>query len=141
MFKVFMAIFAAFIFFGCEDAPSSGPAELHWDRDMCDRCVMVISDRKNAVQLHSPKSKKVFKFDDIGCMVLWFKEGNEEYRKDAKIWITDAATGKWIDATKAFYTAGNITPMGFGFSAYALKDSIDKKADILTYEEVVKKIQ
>jgi len=62
------------LFLGCEQKPTNGPAKIHWDRDMCDRCVMVLSDRKNTLQLQNPTTKKIHKFDDIGCMVLWFEE-------------------------------------------------------------------
>ena len=113
---------------------------MHWDRDMCARCVMVISDRKNSVQLRDAKNK-VHKFDDIGCMALWLKEEKIELKDSAKIWITDLQTGEWIDARTAFYTAGNITPMSFGYSAYKSKESIKDGTAILTYDEVMRSIK
>ena len=126
---------------GCqENKTDSGVAEMHWDRDMCARCVMVISDRKNSVQLRDAKNK-VHKFDDIGCMALWLKEEKIELKDSAKIWITDLQTGEWIDARTAFYTAGNITPMSFGYSAYKSKESIKDGTAILTYDEVMRSIK
>lgn len=139
--KLLLFSFVIFFFLGCEKKDSVGPSNIHWDRDMCDRCVMVISDRKNTLQFQDTKSKKIFKFDDIGCMILWFKEGNAQYENGSKIWITDFESGEWIDARGAFYTEGNITPMGFGFSAYKSKESIKKGVNILTYDEVLEKIK
>ncbi len=139
MLKLFLLSFLLFL--GCEQKPTNGHAKIHWDRDMCDRCVMVLSDRKNTVQLQNPTTKKVHKFDDIGCMVLWFEEEKIDFKDTAKIWITDAITGEWIDARSAFYSSENVTPMAFGYSAHASKESIKSGVEILTYEEVVKKIK
>ena len=108
---------------------------------MCDRCVMVISDRKNTVQLRDLSTNKLYKFDDIGCMAIWFNEENIEFKDKAKIWITDVESGEWIDARAAFYTSQNITPMGFGFSAHKTKNSIKNNSEILSYDEVLKRIK
>jgi len=139
--KKLLPLVAISFFLGCQDTPNDGPAKIHWDRDMCDRCVMVLSDRKNSIQLQHPTKRKVYKFDDIGCMVLWFDEENIEFKDSAKIWVTDVTDGKWIDARSAFYTPENVTPMAFGFSAYAKKESIKNGEEILTYDEVIKKIK
>jgi len=94
---------------------------MHWDRDMCERCKMAVSERKYAVQVIDPMTHKVYKFDDIGCAVLWFDEEKIPWKDQAKIWITDAKTGEWIDARKAKYTDDSITPMAYGFAAYTEK--------------------
>lgn len=140
-FKLALLLISAALFFGCEQKSHSGPAKVNWDRDMCDRCVMVLSDRKNTLQLRHPTTNKVYKFDDIGCMVLWFEEENIDFKDSAEIWITDANSGEWCNARTAFYTTQNVTPMAFGFSAHKLKESIKAGEEILTYEEVVKKIK
>lgn len=140
--KLLLVVVLLFLFAGCqENKADSGVAQMRWDRDMCTRCVMVISDRKNAVQLRDTKSNKVYKFDDIGCMALWLKEENIEFKDSAKIWITDLQTGEWIDAKTAFYTSGNITPMSFGYSAYKSKESIKDGVTVLTYNEVMRSIK
>ncbi len=74
-------------------------------------------------------------------MVLWFEEEKIDFKDSVKIWITDAITGEWIDARSAFYSSENVTPMAFGYSAYASKQSIKDGMEILTYDEVVKKIK
>lgn len=144
MLKIrFLSVFllVVFSFIGCQEKSTSGPAKINWDRDMCDRCVMVISDRKNTVQLRDPSTNKLYKFDDIGCMVIWFIDEKIEFKDKAAIWVTDVESGEWIDARAAFYTSGNITPMGFGFSAYKNKNSIKSGTEILTYDEVMKRIK
>jgi len=129
------------MFLGCQEKVEQGASKIHWDRDMCDRCVMVISDRKHTVQLKDPTTDKVYKFDDIGCMAIWFRDENIAFKDSAAIWITDAVTGEWIDAKAAFYTTGNLTPMAFGFSAYKSKESIKDANEIISYDEVLKRIK
>jgi len=126
-------------FFGCEKKSTGGLEKMHWDRDMCERCKMAISERKYAVQIIDPQKHKAYKFDDIGCAVLWLDEEKIPWKDQAQIWITDAKTGKWIDARKAIYTDDSITPMAFGFAAYT-KETLPKNHHTLPFDEVVKKI-
>jgi nitrous oxide reductase accessory protein NosL len=136
----FLAILGA-LFGGCKDENENTKfIPPHWDRDKCARCVMVVSDRKNSVEVRDPKTAKTYMFDDIGCMALWFEEENIKWKDDAVVYITDVKTGEWIDAKKAFYDNGNVTPMDFGFSAHKSKDSIPKGKQIFTYDEVIEKI-
>ena len=127
-------------FSGCEKKPVGGVAEMHWDRDMCERCQMAISDRKFAVQVIDPKSGKAHKFDEIGCAVLWLDEMKIPWKEKAIIWVTDAKNGKWIDARKAQYVDGAITPMAFGFAAYT-KETLPKGAKVYDYQSIAKKIE
>ena len=141
MIKVLLlALAIATIQTGCKERSKTDVAKVHWDRDMCARCVMVVSDRQNTVQIRDPKNGKSYMFDDIGCMVLWFKENHISWENSAIIWITDIQTGKWIDAKKAFYSTRNITPMAYGFSAHKTEESIKKEEEIINFEEVRKRI-
>ncbi len=124
---------------GCQKKRENGVAQMHWDRDMCERCKMAVSERKFAVQVIDPKTHKVYKFDDIGCAILWFDEEHIPWKDQAKIWITDAKTGKWIDAKTALYTDDSITPMAYGFAAYT-KDTLPPKHHTIHFDEVVKKV-
>jgi hypothetical protein len=114
-------------------------AKMHWDRDMCERCKMAISERKYAVQAIDPVTHKVYKFDDIGCLVLWFEEGKIPWQDQAKIWITDAKNGEWIDARTARYTDDSITPMAYGFAAHTDKTFPQGHTE-RDYDYAVKKI-
>ena len=111
------------------------PAKMHWDRDMCERCKMAISERNFAVQGVDQKGE-VYKFDDIGCLILWRHLEHPEI-KFVKIWVKDVKSGKWIDARKAKYVAGVVTPMGYGFGAY---ENPPKGKKVLSFEEVKQKI-
>ena len=145
--KLFKVMFLSLVLFsfmilntGCEQKSKTGISEVHWDRDMCARCVMVVSDRHNSVQIKEPKSGKSYMFDDIGCMVSWFYEKKILWKDQAIIWVNDVDNGEWIDARKAFYDTKNITPMGYGFSAHKISKSIKKGKEIIDYNEVVKRI-
>jgi len=139
-FYLFVSLLA-FGFLGCQEKINQKSSKIEWDQDMCSRCVMVISDKKHAVLLKDPTTKVVYKFDDIGCMALWFKEEKIEFKDSVVILITDSESGEWIDARKAFYTTGNTTPMAFGFNAYKLKESIKDAKEILTYSDVLQRIK
>jgi len=137
---LFLTFFMLFGFSGCEKKSIGGVEKMHWDRDMCERCKMAISERKFAVQMIDPKTGKDYKFDDLGCAVLWLKEEKIPWADQAIIWITDAKTGAWIDARKAKYVSGIITPMAYGFAAYS-DTTLPKGAKVLNYPSVAKKIE
>ena len=60
IFRFIISIFIVLIFTSCEKKISTNPKEIHWDRDMCSRCAMVISDRNHAVQVINPENGKVY---------------------------------------------------------------------------------
>ncbi|KIM08067.1 MAG: hypothetical protein KU29_05265 [Sulfurovum sp. FS06-10] len=140
--KTLLLTFILIILFqtGCQERSTTEVVKVHWDRDMCARCVMVVSDRKNTVQVRQPKSGKKYMFDDIGCMVLWFQKNNIIWENQATIWITDVTTGEWIDARTAFYDTENITPMAYGFSAHKTKDTIKEGQEIIDFIEVTRRV-
>jgi nitrous oxide reductase accessory protein NosL len=104
---------------GCSSEPLTGPARINWDRDVCVRCSMVISDRHFAAQIRDPM-KKVLKFDDFGCAVFW-KEHQTWSDAEIEFWAADSSGDvgdtKWLDARKAGYVSGKRTPMLYGFAA------------------------
>lgn len=105
----------------CSGPPDSGPVTVKWDRDLCARCSMVLSDRLHSAQVRATtepgKRSKVFMFDDIGCALIWLED--KPWRDDAKteIWVTDHRNGTWIDARSAHYIPGQVTPMEYGLGA------------------------
>ena len=112
-----------------------GMAEIKWDRDTCVRCSMVISDRRFAAEMRGGEKNTVFKFDDIGCAVFWMRDkaGDFPWMAEAatRIWVADAAGkgDKWLDARKAHYSGGAMSPMGYNFSARAYVEAGSQSFD------------
>jgi len=107
---------------GCTPDEVTGPGEVRWDRETCTRCNMAVGDRAYAAQVRgaSPGEKsRLYKFDDIGCAVIWLDK--QAWKDDAHtaIWVADHRNGAWIDARKAFYVTGKISPMNYGLGAQA----------------------
>ena len=135
--KNLLLLLSTFLLLACsEQKETNKAAQMHWDRDMCARCVMVISDRKNSVQVQDVANKKVYKFDDFGCMAIWAKDENIDMSKNYNVWVTDVTSGDWIDAKKAIYTAGNTTPMDYGYSAYKSESELKNKQQTFSFDEV-----
>jgi len=111
--KSFKSLFLATVlllgFTACEKKSPTEMRSVHWDRDMCERCKMVVSDRHHAVQVINTANGRSYMYDDIGCVVLWFDDEKIDWASKSKIWITDIKTGKWIDARTARYDTHNIT--------------------------------
>lgn len=127
----------------CGGDPGTGPGEVKWDRDACERCRMVLSDRMHAAQIrYFPSDKKrsqLMKFDDLGCAVIWLED--KAWRDDPKtqIWVADI-NGGWIDARSATYVKGDMTPMEYGLGAQSEPvagglDFAQAKAHIFAVEE------
>ena len=81
-------------------------------------CGMVIVDLHYASQVIAKNGKTWF-FHDHGGFVNWLKD--KDFKDNVVIWVMSRDTKKWIDATKAFYSLTDVTPMGYGFGAYEKK--------------------
>ena len=117
----------------CSGDPGTGPVEVKWDRYTCERCRMVISDPEHAVQIRAngPDGRsRVHYFDDIGCAVVWLEDKPFRDVPGTEIWAADWRNGHWIDARKAHYLTGQITPMQYGLGAQS-----DPRPDSLSFEQ------
>lgn len=107
----------------CSGDPGTGPVEVKWDRDVCTRCNMVLSDRQHAAQVrYAPTDGsrgRVNRFDDLGCAVLWLDQQPWRDQSGVEFWVTDHRDGSWIDARGAWYVTGRLTPMQYGLGAQA----------------------
>lgn len=116
----YVLILAVFLLAACSGDPGTGPVEVKWDRDTCERCRMVLSDRHHSAQVRGgPAGEKarVFMFDDIGCAVIWLEDKSWKDDPRTEIWVSDRRSGEWLDARKAAYVGGELTPMEYGLGA------------------------
>ena len=140
LFKLILSSLMLFFIQWCDSKVSLDAKKVHWDRDMCERCKMVLSDRKFSAQVIHPDNGRKYSFDDIGCVILWFKEDKIAWADRAVIWVNHAKTGEWIDAKKAWYDVENITPMAYGFGAHLTKESIAPNQEIVDFDEVTRRV-
>jgi nitrous oxide reductase accessory protein NosL len=117
--RALAAVVAGALFFACPPGPNDGPAEVKWDRDACQNCSMVISERHFAAQVRGGPKSAAAKFDDIGCAVKWLDKQPWAAEPATKVWVAQHADGAWLDAKTARYVAGKTSPMGFNFGAAA----------------------
>ena len=128
---------------GCTADDATGPGEIRWDREICTRCSMAIGDRAFAAQVRGAPTgdrTRLYRFDDIGCAVIWLQKQPWKNDPRTEIWVIDHLTGDWLDARKASYIKGRISPMNYGLAAQAetIDGALDfqqAKAHIMAVEE------
>ena len=102
---------------GCFE-PETGPEKIRYDRDSCEICRMIISDPRFAAEIRGGPKQKLHKFDDLGDAIHWLKTKPWKDAPETKIWVMDMRDGKtWLDARKAWYLPGQISPMDYGYGA------------------------
>ncbi len=119
--KILLSIGLLFTLLACTSEPETGPVKVNFDRDACERCRMLLSDRFHAAQIRGGERNQVFKFDDVGGAVIWLAEQSWKDEEKTEIWVTDHNTGDWIDAKKSWYVREKHTPMNYGYSAEPVK--------------------
>ena len=109
---------------GCGEEKTTGADKVRWDREICARCAMAVSDRNYSAQVRGGregKKSKVYKFDDLGCAVIWLDKQNWKDDARTEVWVNDHRDGKWINAKTAWYVRMNNTPMDYGLGAQTEK--------------------
>ena len=104
----------------CSNEPDTGPAEVRWDREVCERCVMAVSDPNFSAQIRGGpvgEKQKLLKFDDLGCAVIWLDQQSWKDNPAIEIWVNQYQSGDWIDARQAHYVKNQLTPMNYGLGA------------------------
>ncbi len=84
-------------------ACSVDPVPLVYGVDQCHHCKMTLMDRKFGAELVTKKGK-VYKFDDINCLLSFYKSENDIKENYQYILIVDfSKTEKLINAEKAYF--------------------------------------
>ncbi len=107
----------------------TGPEAIHWDRDSCELCRMIISEARFAAQVRGGEKRKLYKFDDIGCAVNWLNGQTWAGDEATEIWVADRNSTRekmtWLNARDANYVKGRISPMNYGYLATMDPGGID----------------
>ena len=115
----------------------SGPQPVHYDREVCEICNMIISDPRFAAEARTPGGE-LHKFDDIGDAIHWMirQDWYKAGKQPKEFWVMNMRDGKtWLDARKAWYLPGQMSPMDYGYGA------IPEKAEgAVSFEDMKKAV-
>lgn len=103
---------AALVYF--TGRPPEGPVGVDWDREVCARCRMHVSEPAFAAQLHT-EDGRVLVFDDPGCAFLYLDE-SPEVRVHA-LYFHHLEEDRWIPREEVAFVPVEHSPMGYGFGA------------------------
>ncbi|GBD11706.1 hypothetical protein HRbin23_01378 [bacterium HR23] len=124
--------------------PSSGgevkPPPIRYGRSVCATCGMIINEAKYSAGAVLAEGTGLV-FDDIGCMVLYFRAHPEA--KPLAFFVHDYPTEAWIRAESAFYVVSPriLSPMGYGIAAFAQRSQAEgfaqeKQGQVLDFAQV-----
>lgn len=117
---------------GCLEGEADGPVPVTLGRDTCEMCRMILSDIRFAAEIRGGPKNRLFKFDDIGCAVRWAAQTPWTAEPGTRIWAMNFDDGRtWLDAPKAVYRPGPLSPMGYGYAAVPAPEP-----GSLSYEEL-----
>lgn len=107
-------------FLPSEEAPTGDP-NIAFGEDICERCSMVVSDRRFAAAWRDSNGREAY-FDDIGCMV---HEAHDQAIHDATLFVPNYDDETWLYAEDAFFVMDDEfrTPMAFGIAAFDSEDA------------------
>lgn len=97
------------------------PEPLNYGKDGCYTCKMTLVDKKFGGEILTKKGK-VYKFDDVNCLVGFYKSGIEPADNVHSILFTDFANeNSLIDATTSNFLVSDKlrTPMGSGVAVFS----------------------
>lgn len=122
------------------------PEPINYGKDDCSSCKMTIMNDKFGAELITTKGK-VFKFDDLICMVAFIKDQKLEETNISQKLVADFLNDhQLIDATNATYFVGDElnSPMRGNAAAFlneqdATQFQNNKNGSVLQWNEVVAK--
>ncbi|MBX2967479.1 MAG: nitrous oxide reductase accessory protein NosL [Cyclobacteriaceae bacterium] len=96
-----IVIFAALIFAGT--ACTVKPEAIRYGTDNCHACKMTLMDKRFGAEVVTEKGK-IYKFDDVNCLVNFLNSGDVQERDVKYTLVTDFSQPEsLIDAATAFY--------------------------------------
>lgn len=125
-------------------ACSTGPKAIDFGSDGCSFCKMTISDKRFGAEVVTQKGK-VYKYDDISCMLKAIKQGKPNQSDVAAYYVVDSkGAGVLINAQTASYLKSDAikSPMGSNTCAFVNeKEADDEKAQfdgtVLKWDDLV----
>jgi copper chaperone NosL len=127
---------------------SAKPEPFKYGKDDCYFCKMGIVDPKFGGEVITKKSK-VYKFDDVICMVRYLKSGQLKEEEIAKkVIINFEKENDFLDAGKTtFWVSPELrSPMGSNAAAFMSQQAAEKtkggkEGQLMTWDELYNKIK
>ncbi len=123
---------------------SSQTEPISYGKENCDLCKMTIMEKKYACELVTKKGK-IFKFDEVSCMIKYLKISHTTEEDYAFMVVNDFNNPQnFIDVKKATFVGGEdfISPMRGDLAAFSEIKDIDKKRpniEVFSWKEVFEK--
>jgi copper chaperone NosL len=141
--KIFLLTLTFFSILSCTIVPEA----ISYGKDNCQFCKMTIMDPKFGCEIVSKKGK-IFKFDDLSCMIKYMKVAEQNYTEFAHVLVNQYdKPNNFIAISDAYFINSQKyqSPM-MGYTA-AFSDEkqafaivkIDNEAKKFTWNELVKK--
>jgi copper chaperone NosL len=104
------------------------PEPLQFGKDGCHACKMTLMDNKFGAEIVTTKGK-IYKFDDVNCMLNFYNSGTVPAEDMKEILIVDfSKPEKLIDARNALYVKSELikSPMASNVAAFESNDDLKK---------------
>lgn len=118
------ALFAVLMVFFSLTGCGHGPQPIQYGQDNCAFCKMTFTDHRFGAEVRTVKGK-VFKYDDVHCLLSALSAGLPEKKDIASIWFVNFITGGWIPSDRSFLLQSESfhTPMDGNIAAFPNNDS------------------
>ena len=121
------------------------PEPLIMGKDACHTCKMVLMDKKFGAEVVTKKGK-IYKFDDLNCLITFIRSGNEGEENIALQLVIDFSNPeKFIDTRQAYYSRSDQikSPMSSHIAAFEKKGEVERynkewEGVILSWQEILK---
>ena len=120
------------------------PTPLVYGKDFCYTCKMTLMDTKFGAEVVTTKGK-VYKFDDINCMINFLNSGDVKEKDIAQRLVIDFANPeKFVDAKDAHYVKSDKirSPMASEVAAFSKTEDLEGtnaewKGTLLSWGELI----
>ncbi|CAN5477212.1 hypothetical protein BH10BAC4_BH10BAC4_13130 [soil metagenome] len=123
---------------------SAEPEPIAYGKDSCHTCKMTLVDNRFGAEIVTKKGK-VYKFDDMTCMINFYNSGQEKEEDMAfRLAVDFNIPGQLVNAQEAFYSKSPEikSPMGGQVAAFSTKEQFQNRNEewhgiLLTWGELL----
>lgn len=136
MKKIFLLLFFASYLTACE----AQPEPIRYGKDACHLCKMTLMDKRFGAEILTKKGK-VYKFDDLNCLVNFLKNKTVAEDQIAMKLAVDFTNSNFVEIEKAFFYQSSVSfrsPMRADVATFADKRMAEK---VVAEAQEVKEVQ